>query len=54
VIATDVDSPDRMSAALGSDGRGWLAYEAPADHEIRLVRLNASTLLGTGHAPRHR
>jgi hypothetical protein len=27
VIATDVPSPDRMEAALGPDGRGWLVYQ---------------------------
>ncbi|HEY1515659.1 MAG TPA: hypothetical protein VGF91_04510 [Solirubrobacteraceae bacterium] len=53
VIATDVDSPGRMSAALASDGRGWLAYEAEFGSEIRVVPLNARGLLGIKPAPPH-
>jgi hypothetical protein len=52
VVATDVPSPDRMQAALGPDGRGWLVYQPDTPDQIRVVRLNARALLGVKPHPR--
>jgi hypothetical protein len=54
VIATDVPDPGRMQAALGPDGRGWLVYEPSGADQIRLVGLNARTLLGPKPKPKKR
>jgi hypothetical protein len=51
VIATDVQLPSRMSAALGPDGTGWLGYDLNAGSEVRLVPINAAALLGIRHTP---
>jgi hypothetical protein len=45
VIGSDVPSPDRMEAALGPDGRGWLVYGADSVRQIRVIPLNAGALL---------
>ena len=45
-IATDVQLPSRLSAALGPDGRGWLVYDLNAGSEVRLVPVSADGLLG--------
>ncbi|MGH2882671.1 MAG: hypothetical protein ACRDPA_08255, partial [Solirubrobacteraceae bacterium] len=52
VIATDVQQPGRVNAALGQGGRGWLAYENLSGGEIRVVPLNADRLLGIRAAPK--
>jgi hypothetical protein len=52
VIATDVENPGRMQAALGPDGRGWLVYELESGSQIRLVPLNTNHLLEIKPAPK--
>jgi hypothetical protein len=52
VVATDVPSPDRMLAALGPDGRGWLVYQPDTPDQIRVVALNARALLGIKPRPK--
>jgi hypothetical protein len=55
VIATDVDQPGRMNAALGPDGTGWLVYENLGGGEIRLVPLNVGALgIKAPAPPKHR
>lgn len=51
VVATEVNLPSRMEAALGPNGNGWLVYDLNAGSEIRVFPLSVDALLGIRAAP---
>jgi hypothetical protein len=53
-IATDVQLPSRLNAAVAPDGSGWLVYDLNAGSEVRVVPVSIEALLGIRHPAHHR